>query len=58
MARLDGQSTKDAKSSVERILEQVGLDDAADRLVKTYSGGMRRRLDLGASLVGSPRLFV
>ena len=34
------------------------LTDAADRLVKTYSGGMRRRLDLGASLVGSPRLLL
>ena len=49
---------QDARSSAERILEQVGLDDAADRLVKTYSGGMRRRLDLGASLVGSPRLLL
>ncbi len=44
--------------SAARILEQVGLTDAADRLVKTYSGGMRRRLDLGASLVGSPRLLL
>ena len=58
VARLYGQSAKDAKSSADRILEQVGLDDAADRLVKTYSGGMRRRLDLGASLVGSPRLLL
>jgi ABC-2 type transport system ATP-binding protein len=32
--------------------------DAADRLVRTYSGGMRRRLDLGASLVGAPRLLL
>ena len=37
---------------------QMGLDDAADRRVKTYSGGMRRRLDLGASLVGAPRLLL
>jgi ABC-2 type transport system ATP-binding protein len=36
------------------ILERFSLTDAADRLVKTYSGGMRRRLDLGASLIGSP----
>ena len=34
------------------------LDDAADRQVRTYSGGMRRRLDLGASLVGTPRLLL
>ena len=40
------------------MLEQLGLDDAADRLVRGYSGGMRRRLDLGASLVGAPRLLL
>jgi daunorubicin resistance ABC transporter ATP-binding subunit len=36
------------------ILERLSLTDAGDRLVKTYSGGMRRRLDIGASLVGRP----
>jgi len=36
----------------------MGLTDAADRLARTYSGGMRRKLDLGASLVGSPRLLL
>jgi ABC-type multidrug transport system ATPase subunit len=36
------------------LLELVGLDDAADRLVRTYSGGMRRRLDLAASLSAGP----
>ena len=40
------------------MLEQLGLGEAADRLVRTYSGGMRRRLDLGASLVGAPRLLL
>jgi len=40
------------------VLEQLSLTDAADRLVRTYSGGMRRRLDLGASLVGSPQLLL
>jgi ABC-2 type transport system ATP-binding protein len=39
------------------ILERFGLADAADRQVKTYSGGMRRRLDLGASLVGRPQIL-
>ena len=36
----------------------MGLADAGDRLVRTYSGGMQRRLDLGASLVGAPRLLL
>jgi ABC-2 type transport system ATP-binding protein len=39
------------------ILERFNLTDAADRLVNTYSGGMRRRLDLGASLVGEPKVL-
>jgi ABC-2 type transport system ATP-binding protein len=58
VARLYGQSVRDAKKSAQRILEQMDLVEAADRHVKTYSGGMRRRLDLGASLVGSPRLLL
>jgi ABC-2 type transport system ATP-binding protein len=40
------------------VLQQLGLDADADRLARTYSGGMRRRLDLGASLVGRPRLLL
>jgi ABC-2 type transport system ATP-binding protein len=40
------------------VLEQLSLVEPADRLVRTYSGGMRRRLDLGASLVGQPRLLL
>jgi oleandomycin transport system ATP-binding protein len=39
------------------LLDRVELTDAADRVVKTYSGGMRRRLDLAASLVGDPRVL-
>jgi ABC-2 type transport system ATP-binding protein len=58
VARLYGQTKKQARVSAERILEQMSLQDAADRPVRTYSGGMRRRLDLGASLVGSPRLLL
>jgi ABC-2 type transport system ATP-binding protein len=58
VARLYGQSRRAARASADRILDLVHLVDAADRKVKTYSGGMRRRLDLGVSLVGTPRLLL
>jgi ABC-2 type transport system ATP-binding protein len=58
VARLYGQGRKEAAMSAMRILTQMGLTEAADRQVRTYSGGMRRRLDLGASLVGTPRLLL
>ena len=44
----------EARRRAGELLERLGLTDAADRLVKTYSGGMRRRLDLAASLVARP----
>jgi ABC-2 type transport system ATP-binding protein len=40
------------------LLEQFELTDAGDRVVKTYSGGMRRRLDLASALIGRPRLLI
>jgi ABC-2 type transport system ATP-binding protein len=43
-----------ARARAEELLERLSLTDAADRLVRTFSGGMRRRLDLAASLVASP----
>ena len=58
VARLFGQGRRAAKASAAAVLEQLGLVDAADRLARTYSGGMRRRLDLGASMVGAPRLLL
>ena len=58
VARLFGLDRRDANAATTSVLEQLGLTDDADRLVRTYSGGMRRRLDLGASLVGSPRLLL
>src|SRR5882724_1979354 len=58
VARLFGQRRRAARVSAGAVLEQIGLVDAADRLVRTYSGGMRRRLDLGASLVGRPRILL
>ncbi|MCU1344937.1 MAG: daunorubicin resistance transporter ATP-binding subunit [Acidimicrobiia bacterium] len=58
VARLFGQERRAARKNADRVLEQLNLSDAGDRLVRTYSGGMRRRLDLGASLVGTPRLLL
>jgi ABC-2 type transport system ATP-binding protein len=58
VARLFGQSRRAAKRATVAVLEQLGLDETADKPVRTYSGGMRRRLDLGASLVGEPRLLL
>jgi ABC-2 type transport system ATP-binding protein len=46
-----------AKTRAGELLEQFGLTTAADRVVKTYSGGMRRRLDLASALIGRPRLL-
>jgi len=58
VARLFGQDVKTAKANANKVLEQMGLTEDADRLVRTYSGGMKRKLDLGASLVGEPRLLL
>jgi ABC-2 type transport system ATP-binding protein len=58
VARLFGQDARSAPANSARVLEQLGLADAAGRLARTYSGGMRRKLDLGASLVGAPRLLL
>ena len=58
IARLFGHGRKAAAAAADTVLAQIGLTDAADRLVRQYSGGMRRRLDLGASLVGTPRLLL
>jgi ABC-2 type transport system ATP-binding protein len=58
VARLFGKRHRDAKRGAAAVLDQMGLNDAADQQVKSYSGGMRRRLDLGASLVGEPRLLL
>jgi oleandomycin transport system ATP-binding protein len=57
IGRLLGQSRRDAKARARELLVRFHLDDAADRAAGKYSGGMRRRLDLAASLVGRPRLL-
>lgn len=54
VGRLYGLSRRDAKARGAQVLERFNLSDAAHRTSRTYSGGMRRRLDLAASLVGSP----
>src|SRR5262245_38695828 len=55
--RFLGLSAGDAKRRAAEILERVGLTDSADRSVRTYSGGMRRRVDLAASLGGRPHVL-
>jgi oleandomycin transport system ATP-binding protein len=57
IGRLTGQSRIAAKQRARELLLQFRLEDAAGRAVKTYSGGMRRRLDLAASLVNRPRVL-
>jgi ABC-2 type transport system ATP-binding protein len=57
VGRLYNLSGAEAKRRANEVLEQIHLIDAADRPVKTYSGGMRRRLDLAASMVGRPEVL-
>jgi ABC-2 type transport system ATP-binding protein len=58
VARLFGHDRKAARSAADVVLHEISLVDDADRPVKNYSGGMRRKLDLGASLVGAPKLLL
>lgn len=57
VGRLYHLPKKEARVRADKILKQLSLEDASERAVKTYSGGMRRRLDLGASLVGEPEIL-
>jgi ABC-2 type transport system ATP-binding protein len=57
VARLLGHSWSESRKRAAELLEAFGIDYAADRLVKSYSGGMRRRLDIATSIVVSPRLL-
>jgi ABC-2 type transport system ATP-binding protein len=57
VGRLYHLPKEEVKARAQRLLERFDLVDAADRTVKTYSGGMRRRLDLGASLVADPKVL-
>jgi len=55
--RLYGLATGEARTRAGELLAQFDLEDAADRVAKTYSGGMRRRLDLASALIGRPRVL-
>jgi len=57
LGRLLGFPTRVARARAKELLDAFELSDAATTYVKTYSGGMRRRLDLAASLVGRPRFL-
>ena len=59
--RLQGQvfglGGRELEARIDSLLDQFGLTDAADRLVRTYSGGMQRRLDVALALVHGPRVL-
>ena len=57
IGRLSRLTTRAATRRADELLERFGLAEAATRAVKTYSGGMRRRLDLAASLIGHPSVL-
>jgi ABC-2 type transport system ATP-binding protein len=58
VGRLYHLSKSERRKRAQDVLELFGIADAGDRQVKTYSGGMRRRLDVGASLVGHPPVLI
>ncbi|MEV0230702.1 ATP-binding cassette domain-containing protein [Nonomuraea sp. NPDC050786] len=57
LARLRGESPRRARARADEMLELFGLDASGGRTAKGYSGGMRRRLDLAASLIGRPEIL-
>ena len=58
VGRLYRLTAAESRTRAGELLERFGLTEAADRRVSTYSGGMRRRLDLGASLIGRPPVIL
>ncbi len=57
IAKLRELPRREARSRVAELLDRFGLADVEGRLARTYSGGMRRRLDVAASLLGSPKVL-
>jgi ABC-2 type transport system ATP-binding protein len=55
--RVQGMGGRELRERADELLELVGIADAADRVVRTYSGGMRRRLDIALGLVHRPRVL-
>src|SRR5213592_3489137 len=55
--RVQGMGGADLRARTDELLELVGITHAADRIVRTYSGGMRRRLDVALGLVHRPRVL-
>ena len=58
LGRLLGYPTKQARARADELLAAFGLEEAAGKLAKEYSGGMRRRLDIAASIVVTPELMI
>lgn len=58
VAQLYGMSRSEASSRARELIAELGLSAAADRPMRTYSGGMRRRLDLAGALINRPRLLI
>jgi len=56
-ARIHGQRRREARARATELLARFGLEDAADRLVRTYSGGMARKLDVAIGLVHRPQVL-
>jgi ABC-2 type transport system ATP-binding protein len=56
-ARIQGSTAGEASTRADRLLARFGLTDAADRLVKTYSGGMARKLDVALGIVHAPQVL-
>lgn len=54
MGRLYRLSRSDSKKRAQKLIDQLDMNEAADRAVKTYSGGMKRKIDLAMSLIASP----
>ncbi len=57
IARLQGYSAREARSIAERLVHAFGLEEAKNRTVQHYSGGMRRRLDIAAGIVSRPEVL-